>query len=274
MSRTILITGCSSGIGRAAADGLRARGWRVIASCRKPEDVERLRGEGFDCVQLDYSDEFSVIDGWRAALDMAGGRMDAVFNNGGHGMFGAGEDISRGALEHVFHSNVFGLHQLTALAAKHMIAQGDGRIVQHSSVVGYAAFKWRAAYVATKHAVDGLAKTMRVELRGTGVYLSILNTGPVTSDFRKNSTKLFDRWIDVDASRHADHYRNKLMARGRPKKPAPFELSAEAVVKKLIHAIEAPRPRAHYYITVPAYIALVATRFLPARAQDWIVAKI
>jgi len=274
MGRTILITGCSSGIGAEAAQTLRARGWRVIAACRKPEDVDRLAAEGFMSVRLDYSDANSVEDGWHAALALAGGPIDALFNNGGHGMAGAAEDVPREALECVFHSNVFGVHQLTGLAAKHMIARGGGRIVQHSSVVGYAPLQWRAAYVASKHALEGLTKTMRVELRGTGVALSILNTGPVTSSFRENSSLQFDRWIKPDTSRHAEFYRTKFMARRTSTKPDLFELPASAVVQKLIHAIEAPRPRARYYITFPSYLAAVLTTILPPRAQDWVAARI
>ncbi len=274
MDRTILITGCSSGIGLDAAETLRARGWHVIAACRKPEDVEARRAAGFASVQIDHGDPDSVEAGWAAALELADGRIDALFNNGGHGMSGAGEDLPRAALEHVFHSNVFGVHQLTRLALPGMLARGDGRIVMHSSVVGYTPLQWRSAYVATKHAIEGLTNTMRVELRGTGVHLSIMNTGPVTSGFRENSSKQFERWIDADASRHAAFYRNKFMARRKSTKPDPFELPASAVTKKLIHALEAPRPRTRYYITTPAYIAAVLTRILPDRAQDWIVSKI
>jgi NAD(P)-dependent dehydrogenase (short-subunit alcohol dehydrogenase family) len=274
MARSILITGCSSGIGLETAHVLRARGWHVIAACRAADDMRALRDDGFDAVQIDYGDAAGVTMGWKAALDLAGGRLDAVFNNGGHGMSGAVEDISRAALEHVFHSNVFGLHQLTQLAARHMIAQGGGRIVQHSSVVGFAAFQWRGAYVATKHALEGLTKTMRVELRGTGVHLALLNTGPVTSGFRENSVTLFERWVDVDASRHAQFYKTVFMADRRSDKPAPFELPASSVSRRVIHAIESPRPRLRYYITVPAHIAFWVTRLLPDHMQDWIVAKL
>ncbi len=274
MSGDILITGCSSGIGLEAARTLKARGWRVIAACRKEADVAARRDEGFDAVQIDHGDPDSVAAGWDAALEITGGRMDALFNNGGHGMSGAGEDLPRAALEHVFHSNVFGPHQLTRLAIPVMLAQGSGRIVMHSSVVGYTPLQWRSAYVATKHAIEGMTNTMRVELRGTGVHLSILNTGPVTSDFRHNSSKEFDRWIEPDTSRHAAFYRTSFMARRTSDRPDAFELPAAAVVKKLIHAIEAPRPRTRYYITVPAYIAAVLTRVLPDRLQDWVVSKI
>jgi NAD(P)-dependent dehydrogenase (short-subunit alcohol dehydrogenase family) len=274
VTRSILITGCSSGIGLEAARTLRDRGWQVIAACRKPADVEARAAEGFDAVRIDHGDADSVEAGWAAAMGLTGGRLDALFNNGGHGMSGAAEDISRAALEHVFHSNVFGVHQLTRLALPGMVAQGAGRIVMNSSVVGYAPLKWRAAYVATKHALEGLTKTMRVELRGSGVHVAILNTGPVTSDFRHNSADLFDTWIDVDASRHARFYREEFMAQRRSDAPSPFERPASAVVRRLVHAIEAPRPRLRYQITPPAYIGAALTRLLPDRAQDWLVSRV
>ena len=268
LTRSILITGCSSGIGLAAAHRLSGRGWQVIAACRKAEDVAARQAEGFDSVRIDHDDAASVEQGWHEAMEMTGGTLDALFNNGGHGMSGAAEDVPREALELVFASNVFGVHQLTRLALPGMIAQGHGRIVMHSSVVGYTPLRWRAAYVATKHAIEGLTNTLRVELRGTGVHVSILNTGPVTSGFRENSTKLFARWIDVDASRHAAFYRNDFMASRGSDAPAPFEGTADDVVRKLIHAVEAPRPRPRYFITPHAYVAAVLTRVLPDRVKD------
>jgi NAD(P)-dependent dehydrogenase (short-subunit alcohol dehydrogenase family) len=274
VTRSILITGCSSGIGLDAARTLRDRGWQVVAACRKPGDVAARAAEGFDAVRIDHGDAASVAAGFADAMALTGGRLDALFNNGGHGMSGAAEDIPREALELVFHSNVFGVHQLTRLAVPVMVAQGHGRIVMHSSVVGYAPLQWRAAYVATKHALEGLTKTMRLELRGTGVHMSILNTGPVTSDFRRNSTELFERWVDVDASRHAAFYRDVFIADRKSDRPAPFELPGSAVVDKLIHAIEAPRPRLRYRITVPAHLGAILNRILPDRAQDWLMTKI
>lgn len=273
MARSVLITGCSSGIGRAACDGLRARGWTVIASARRPEDVAALQADGFAAVRIDHHDSASIAEGFAQAVALAGGRIDALFNNAGHGMPGAAEDLPRGALEEVFSSNLFGLHELTTHAIRHMRAQGAGRIVQHSSVVGFTALKWRAAYVATKHALEGLTNTMRIELRGSGIHVAILNTGPVTSGFRDRSMAQFDRWIDVGASPHAEFYRVKWTQRREAGRDT-FELGPEAVVAKLIHALESPRPRRRYYITTPAYVAAALTRILPGAAQDWIIARL
>ena len=273
MARRVLITGCSSGIGRAACDGLRARGWTVIASARNPDDVAALKADGFLAVRIDHHDSASIAAGFAEAVLLADGRLDALFNNAGHGMPGAAEDLPRGALEEVFASNLFGLHELTCHAITHMRANGAGRIVQHSSVVGFTALKWRAAYVATKHALEGLTNTMRIELRGTGIHVAILNTGPVTSGFRHRSMAQFDRWIDLDRSRHAEFYRVKWLARREAGRDL-FELGPEAVVKKLAHALESRRPRRRYYITTPAYVAAVLTRILPDAAQDWIIGRL
>lgn len=274
MIRSILITGCSSGIGLEAARTLKSRGWHVIAACRAGDDVATRSAEGFDAVRIDHGDAASVEAGFATAMEITGGRLDALFNNGGHGMSGAAEDVPRAALEEVFASNLFGVHQLTRLALPGMIARGSGRIVQHSSVVGYAPLRWRAAYVASKHALEGLTKTMRVELRGTGVHVSLLNTGPVTSGFRKNSTLQFERWIDVDASRHAQFYRTDFAAQRKSDAPSAFERPASAVVDRLIHAIESPRPRRRYHITIPAHIGTILNRVLPDAAQDWLMSKI
>jgi NAD(P)-dependent dehydrogenase (short-subunit alcohol dehydrogenase family) len=273
MERTVLITGCSSGIGLAAAQALRARGWTVIASARRAQDVARLSSDGFAAVRIDHHDSSSIAEGFAEAVDLAGGRLGALFNNGGHGMPGAAEHLPRGALEEVFSSNLFGVHELTTHAIRHMRSEGAGRIVQHSSVVGFTPLKWRAAYVATKHALEGLTNTMRVELRGTGIHVATLNTGPVTSGFRDNSMAQFDRWIDAEASPHAEFYRVKWSARREAGRDL-FELGPEAVVKKLVHALESPRPRRRYYITTPAHVAAVLTRLLPGAAQDWIVSRL
>lgn len=246
----------------------------MIAACRSARDVAARQKDGFDSVQIDHGDPAGVDAGWQAAMEITGGTLDALFNNGGHGMSGAAEDISREALEHVFASNLFGVHQLTRLALPGMVARGHGRIVMHSSVVGYTPLRSRAAYVATKHAIEGLTNTMRIELRGTGVHAAILNTGPVASGFRDNSTRLFERWIDIDGSRHAAYYRNEFMADRASDTPSPFEGTAEDVVRKLIHAIEAPRPRTRYFITPHAYVAAVLTRVLPDRIKDRIGAML
>ena len=267
--RSILITGCSSGIGYACAVGMRARGWRVFAACRKTEDCERLKNEGFDAPLIDYQDEATITAGLEEVLAATGGTLDALFNNGAFATPGAVEDLPTEALRENFEANFFGWHTLTRAVLPVMHAQGHGRIAQCSSVLGLVAMPWRGAYNATKFALEGLTDTLRLELRGTPVQVTLIEPGPVTSKFRINAASQFERWIDWKSSRLASEYegqlRNRLYA---PPSKDPFELPPEAVLKKLIHACEAPRARPRYYVTTPTYIAGFMRRLLPTRALD------
>ncbi|MGI3186406.1 SDR family oxidoreductase [Nioella aestuarii] len=275
MTRSILITGCSSGIGYHCAHALHARGWHVLATCRKPEDAERLRGEGLTCGVLDLADTDSIAAGLNWALDQTGGTLDALFNNGAFGLPGAVEDLPTDGLREIFETNFFGWHELTRRVIPVMRAQGHGRIVQNSSVLGFITYKWRAAYVSTKFALEGLTDTMRLELRGSGIHVSLIEPGPVTSKIRENARGHFERWIDWENSALSDLYRDTLLKRlyEDKDKPDAFELPPDAVAKKLIHAIEAGRPRPRYYVTVPTYFMGTMKRLLPTRALDWLIEK-
>lgn len=271
--RTVLITGCSSGIGYDAALGLRARGWRVFASCRRPEDCARLAREGFDSPRIDYQDAGTIAAGLREVLDATGGRLDALFNNGAFAMPGAVEDIPTEALRAIFEANFFGWHELTRQAIPVMRAQGRGRIVQNSSVLGLVPARWRGAYCSTKFALEGLSDALRIEMRGTGIHVILIEPGPVTSKIRENAIPHFERWIDWEHSARRPDYeavKHRLYQdRGRDR----FELPASAVTRKLIHALESPRPRPRYYVTTPTYLMGGLRRLLPTRALDWLISK-
>lgn len=271
--RTVLITGCSSGIGYHAAHALQARGWQVIAACRAPEDVARLRGEGLESVTLDYADPASVEAGFAEALTLTGGRLDALFNNGAYALPGASEDLPREALREVFEVNVFGWHDLTRRAIPVMRAQGAGRIINCSSVLGLAAAPWRSAYVASKFALEGLTDTLRLEMRDTPIHVCLIEPGPITSRIRANSIPHFERWIDWQASPRADQYRASLLKRLYEGGSDRFERPPEAVTQKLIHALEAPRPRARYYVTTPTHVIGRLRRVLPTRWLDALLAR-
>ncbi len=275
MQKSILITGCSSGIGLDAAHGMRARGWRVFASCRQQRDCDRLRAQGFDSPRIDYTDTESIKSGLNQVLDATGGTLDALFNNGAHGLPGAVEDVPIEGMRLIFETNVFGWHELTRQVIPVMRAQGHGRIVQNSSVLGLVAFPWRGAYVATKYAIEGLTDTLRLELRDTDIKVVLIEPGPVTSKFRVNSIPVFERFIDWENSALRQRYENSLLKRlyessGNDK----FELPASAVTAKLTHAVESKRPRARYYVTTPTYIAGYLRRILPTRAIDRILSDI
>ena len=272
--KSILITGCSSGIGYDAAHGLAARGWRVFATCRKQVDCVRLRAEGLESFVLDYADEASVSAALAQVLAATGGTLDALFNNGAFALPGAAEDLPRAGLREVFETNVFGWHDLTQQVIPVMRAQGAGRIVNCSSVLGLVCAPWRSAYNASKFAVEGLSDTLRLEMRGTGIEIVLIEPGPVTSKIRQNATIAFEKWIDWENSARADAYRTTLLKRlyDKPRKDR-FELPASAVTRKLVHALESPRPRARYFVTTPTYIMATLKRLLPTRALDWILAK-
>ena len=272
--RSILITGCSSGIGYDAAHGLAARGWRVFATCRKQNDCVRLRTEGLESFVLDYADEASVSAALAQVLAATGGTLDALFNNGAFALPGAAEDLPRAGLRVVFETNVFGWHDLTRQVIPVMRAQGAGRIVNCSSVLGLVCAPWRSAYNASKFAVEGLSDTLRLEMRGTGIEIVLIEPGPVTSKIRQNATIAFEKWIDWENSARADAYRTTFLKRlyDKPDKDR-FELPASAVTQKLVHALESRRPQARYFVTTPTYIMAALKRLLPTRALDWILAK-
>jgi len=273
VGRTILITGCSSGIGHDAALTLRARGWRVFAACRKQADCDRLRALGFDSPLIDYTDPVTIESGLAQVLAATGGRLDALFNNGAHGLPGAVEDLPRAALEAIFQVNLFGWHDLTTRVIPVMRAQGGGRIVQCSSVLGLVGYRWRGAYVATKHALEGLTDVLRIEMRGTGVHVVLIEPGPVTSLIRQNAIVHFERWINWKASARSAEYAGLLHRLYQARGPDAFELPASAVSAKLVRALDSRRPRPRYYVTWPTHALGLARRVLPTRALDWLIAR-
>lgn len=272
--RSILITGCSSGIGLDAARTLQARGWRVLATCRAESDCARLVAEGLESFRLDLADEASVEAGASEALARAQGRLDAIFNNGAFAIPGGVEDLSRAALRAIFETNLFGQIDLTNRLLPAMRAQGSGRIVMNSSVLGFVSLPWRGAYQATKFALEGITDTLRLETRNTGIHVILIQPGPITSRFRANAARAFERWIDWQASPHARAYAATLLqrlnaAQGRKDR---FELPASAVTAVLIRALEARNPAPRYRVTLPTHAMALARRTLPTRLLDRLLA--
>jgi NAD(P)-dependent dehydrogenase (short-subunit alcohol dehydrogenase family) len=274
---SILITGCSSGIGLAVAKGLAARNWRVFATARAQEDVDLLAAMGFESLGLDLDDSASIQAAVADVMERTGGHLEALFNNGGFGQVGAVEDLTRVALREQFETNLFGWVELTNLVLPAMRAQdegkGRGRIVFNSSVLGYAAFPYRGAYTAVKFALEGLADTLRQELSGTGIHVSLVEPGPITSRFRENCLPHFERHIDWQHSQHRHSYEKQLERLRKPGPAAPFTLPPEAVLEKVIHALESDRPRPRYPVTVPAVAFWWLRRLLSTRAMDWVLGK-
>lgn len=271
--RSILITGCSSGIGLASAREMKARGWRVFATARKPDDIARLKEQdGLEGLYLDYAEPASIEAAADQVLAATDGELTALFNNGGYGQPGAVEDLKPDVLRAQFEANVFGWHDLTRRVIPAMRAQGQGRIVFCSSVLGLIAAPYRGAYCASKFAIEALADTLRMELATTGIKIVLIEPGPIASRFLEHALEAYRRNIDLENSPHRDIYRARIM-RLEEGGDQTFKLGPEAVAAKLVHALESRRPKPRYYVTIPTYAAVLLRRLLPTRALDAVAAS-
>ena len=267
LPRAILITGCSSGIGLCVAAGLAARGYRVFATARKAEDVARLKAKGLEALCLDLDDSASIHAAVDDVLARTGGILYALFNNAGYGQPGAVEDLSRATLRSQFETNLFGMLELTNRVLPVMRKQGEGRILQNSSVLGYIALSYRGAYNASKYAIEGISDTLRLELRGSNIHVCLIEPGPIKSRFRANAFAMYQKHIDKTLSFHRAKYEAMERRLQKPGPAAPFTLGPEAVLAKVIHALESARPKARYRVTQPAFFFAYAKRLLP---QSWL----
>ncbi|WP_445000661.1 SDR family oxidoreductase [Halomonas mongoliensis] len=271
--RSLLITGCSSGIGHAAAHAMAARGWQVFATARREADVTRLKEEGLEALVLDLDSSASIEAAVAEIAERTGGRLTALFNNGAYGQPGAVEDLSRDVLRQQLETNLLGTHELTCRVLPMMRAQGHGRIVQNSSVLGFAALPYRGAYICSKFALEGLTDTLRQELAGSGIHVSLIQPGPITSRFRENAHRAFQASIDAERSAHAETYRKVEARLASQDGKAPFTLGPEAVVAKLIHALEHPRPKPRYAVTLPTHLFAALKRVLSTRGMDRVLLR-
>lgn len=272
--KSILITGCSSGIGLCLAQGFhQKRGYRVFATARREDDVSRLAELGLETLRLDLADSRSITDAVAEILERGGGRIDVLINNGAYGQPGAVEDLTRDALRDQFEVNLFGTHELTRLLLPAMRRRGWGRIVQISSILGLVCLPFRGAYSASKYALEALSDTMRLELRGSGIYVSLIEPGPIESRFRNNAMRHFEQRIPFENSVHKQRY-EAVRARLHSDDPDPFTLPPEAVLRKTLLAVERRRPRPRYLVTVPAHALAGLKRILPDRAFDAMVGNI
>ncbi|WP_425467423.1 SDR family oxidoreductase [Peteryoungia ipomoeae] len=262
--RSIIVTGCSTGIGAYCARALKRDGWQVFATVRKTEDGDALKSEGIDVFLMDYTDPASIEALVASVFERTDGRLDALFNNGAYGQPGAVEDLPTDALRAQFETNLFGWHDLTRRVIPTMRAQGSGRIVQCSSILGLLPYRWRGAYTASKYALEGLSLTLRMELEGSGVQVSLIEPGPIESRFTANALTHIRQAIDLEGSVHAEDYRRQL---ARLQGTGPInrsKLGPEAVYDVLTHALTARRARPHYLVTKPAKQGALLKRLLPA----------
>lgn len=263
-SRTIIVTGASSGIGAHCARALKAEGWRVFATARKPEDLAALEAAGIEAFHLDYAEPASIAALADAVLERTGGTLDALFNNGAYAQAGAVEDLTVDTLRAQFEANFFGWHDLTRRIVPAMRRQGHGRIVNCSSILGLVPVRFRGAYAASKHALEGLSLCLRAELAGSGVHVSLIEPGPVASRIASNGLVHFEKNIDIEGSVHREAYRAQLARLRSGGVKSRLKLGPEAVHAVLRHALLSPRPKPHYVVTLPAKAGVLLKRLLPA----------
>jgi len=269
---SVLITGCSSGIGEATAILLKNNGYRVFATARKEKDVTRLKEMGLEAFYLDVTQHESIHKVIDEILKLTKGTLDIVFNNAGYGQPGAVEDISTATLKEQFETNVFGLHELTQAVIPIMRRQGYGKIIQHSSVLGLIALRYRGAYNASKYAIEGLTDTLRLELEGSNISVSLLNTGPIKSNFRQNALEMFKKNINISKSHFKKEYEEELSQRLQSNKQnVPFTLESTAVANIVFKICKSIRPKPRYYITKATHILGFLKRILPTRYLDLIL---
>ena len=269
--KSVLITGCSSGIGSCLAAGLKERGYRVFATARKSEDVQRLKESGFESLTLDLDDSDSLRSAVAQVVEEGRGRLFALVNNGSYGQYGAIEDLSREAVRRQFETNVFGTHELTNLVLPIFRNQGYGRIVQISSVLGFSSLAYRGAYNASKHALEALSDTLRLELHGTEIYVILVEPGPIATRFRDNANEAMQEELNVDGSIHGKVYEALTRQLTNSDREPPFTLPPEAVLKKVVRALGARRPRQRYRVTFPTHAFALFKRLLPGRLLDRIL---
>ncbi len=272
--KNILITGCSTGIGYTVAKGLQARGYRVFATARKAADLERLENEGLNAIELDLADSESVNDAVNELMLRTSNELYGVFHNGAYGQPGAIEDLSRATLEKQFASNVFGWIELNNRLMPIFRQHNEGRIIFNSSVLGLVALPYRGAYNASKYAIEGFADTLRQELADSRIYVSLIEPGPIKSQFRANALQALKDNIDINTSYHRQKYQGNIRRLEKQGAAVPFTLEPEAVLQKVIHALESNKPKAHYYVTFPTYLFATLKRILPTTWLDKILLQV
>ncbi|BCH30479.1 short-chain dehydrogenase/reductase [Mesorhizobium sp. L-8-10] len=271
--RTIIVTGASSGIGAYCARALKAEGWRVFATARRAEDIAALEADGIEAFYLDYSEPASIEALVDMVLARTGGTLDALYNNGAHAQPGAVEDLPVAALRDQFEVNLFGWHDLTRRIVPVMRRQGHGRIVNCSSILGLTPVRFRGAYAASKHALEGLSLCLRSELEGSGIHVSLIEPGPIESRIAPNGLAWFEKYVDHEASVHREAYQVQLRRLRGGGSKSRLKLKPDAVHAALRHALLSPRPKPHYLVTVPAKVGAVLKRILPARLFYRILAR-
>lgn len=266
--KIIFITGCSTGIGYDSSIAMKNSGHRVIASCRKPSDLDRLKNEGLEAILMDVDDVDSINNAFTDLMNRTSGKLDVLINNAGYGQAGALEDVPREALIAQFNTNVFGMMELIRLVVPVMRKQGYGRIINVSSLLGFVSMPFRGAYNASKYAVEGISDTLRLELSSSNIHVITIEPGPISSRFRDNVIDSSMRNIDIEQSYFKPQYQRMLSSFKRKKSDSFFTQDTNSVIKKLTHAVNARSPKAKYMVTFPTYLFATLKRLLTTRMLD------
>ena len=272
-SKSVLITGSSSGIGHNVAVGLADRGYRVFATVRHEKDTGELINLGLESLPLDLSSSESISKTLAEILERTDGKLYALINNGAYGQIGAVEDLSREVLRSQLETNLLGTHELTTKLIPVFRDSGEGRIIQISSILGLVCLRYRGAYQASKYALEALSDTLRLELEGTRIFVSVIEPGPIRSQFRANAFRYYKANVNNESSAHKKAYQ-KVERRLQSDKEPPFTLNPDAVLKKVIHALENPKPKARYLVTLPAHVLARLARWLPDRWFDRLILRL
>lgn len=266
--KSILITGCSSGIGLDAALTLDKIGWTVFATCKNQKDCRILRSKGLVSFPLDLSDSKSITRAVNKVYEKCDGKLDALLNNGAFAIPGAMEDLPRDALREIFEVNLFGQLELIRKCLPLMRANRGGKILNCSSVLGFTALPFRGAYVGTKFALEGITDSMRRENIEDNIKFVLIEPGPINTKIRQNSQKHYEKWVNKAQSIYENVYTNVLEKRLYGNDYDFFELKSSAVTAKIIKALNSKKPKARYYVTTPTLFADFISRFFPTKMQD------
>ena len=273
-TKNILITGCSSGIGKNVAITLHNKGWRVFATCRSKKDCTFFTKLGIESFPLDLLKEESINCAVNLVKEKTKSQLDVLFNNGAYAIPGAIQDIPRSAMREIFEVNVFGQIDLINKCIPLMMSSESPKIINCSSVLGFISLPYRGVYSATKFSIEALTDAMRRENYHDKLKFVLIQPGPINTSIKQKSLKHFEKWLDWKNSIHKKTYENKVLKRlynNNSKNSLDFfELQPEAVTKILIKILNSKRPKERYKITIPTRIAEIMIKFLPTNVLDWI----
>ena len=272
-TKNILITGCSSGIGKNVAITLHNKGWRVFATCRSKTDCTFFTKLGIESFPLDLLKEESINCAVNLVKEKTKSQLDVLFNNGAYAIPGAIQDIPRSAVREIFEVNVFGQIDLINRCIPLMMSSDYPKIINCSSVLGFISLPYRGLYSATKYSIEALTDALRRENYDSKIKFVLIQPGPINTDIKKKSIKHFEKWIDWKKSIHQKTYENKVIKRlyDNNYKDAfnSYELQPDEVTKILINILNSKKPKARYKITIQTKIAQIMIKLLPTNTLDW-----